>query len=127
MIARAFFIAFAILSFAALSCAQGNPDGHWEGTLKVDNREIGLSLDLGKNAKSEWIASMGVPSGKMTGLVVMEIKVDGRSVKYTAVELRMAKVELTLDPDGIMKGTILFPQGAPVPIEFKRTGEARWS
>ncbi len=124
MFTRAFCGACLILFFAALVSAQTNPEGHWEGALSVENREIGLSLDLARNAKSEWIGSMGVPSEKMTGLVVMNIAVEDKSVKFVAVEIQMAKVDLTMAPDGKMKGVLSGPQG-PVPIEFKRTGEAK--
>ena len=124
MLTRSVASACAVLFFAALVCAQGSPEGHWEGSLIMNNREIGVSLDLGKNAKSEWIASMGLPSEKMTGLVVADVVVNGKSVKLVAVELQMAKFDLTLTSDGIMKGTASTPQG-PVEIEFKRTGDAK--
>ncbi len=124
LFAQGFYCACAILLFATLASAQSSPEGHWEGTLKVGNNDIVLALDLAKNAKSEWIGSMGVPAEKMTGLVVMDIKVSGSSIKFTAVELQMAKVDLTLGTDGIMKGTLATPQG-PVPIEFKRAGDAK--
>jgi hypothetical protein len=120
----------AAVLFASLVCAQAGPDGHWEGSYTVNNREIGISLDLAKNAKSEWIASMGLPSQKMTGLVVMDVAVNGKSVKFVAVELQMATCDLTLGPDGRMKGTMSAPQGpmstqGPMPVELKRTGEAK--
>ena len=116
--------------FASLVCAQAGPDGHWEGSFTVNNRETGLSLDLAKNAKSEWIASMGLPSQNMTGLVVMDVAVNGKSVKFVAVELQMATCDLTLGSDGRMKGTMSAPQGpmstqGPMPVELKRTGEAK--
>ena len=120
----------AAVLFASLVCAQAGPDGHWEGSYTVNNREIGISLDLAKNAKSEWIASMGLPSENMTSLVVMDVAVDGKSVKFVAVELQMATCDLTLGPDGRMKGTMSAPQGpmstqGPMPVELKRTGEAK--
>ena len=107
--------------FASFVCAQAGPDGHWEGSFTVNNRETGLSLDLAKNA---WIASMGLPSQNATGLVVMDVTVNGKSVKFVAVELQMAPFDLTLGSDGRMKGTISSPQGS-LPVEFKRTGEAK--
>ena len=120
----------AAVLFASLVCAQAGPDGHWEGSFTVNNREIGISLDLAKNAKSEWIASMGLPSQNMTGLVVMDVAVNGKSVKFVAVEFQMATFDLTLGPDGRMKGTMSAPQGpmstqGPMPVELKRTGEAK--
>ena len=120
----------AAVLFASLVWAQAGPDGHWEGSYTVNNREIGISLDLAKNAKLEWIASMGLPSQNMTGLVVMDVAVNGKSVKFVAVELQMATCDLTLGPDGRMKGTMSAPQGpmstqGPMPVELKRTGEAK--
>ena len=119
-----------VVLFASLVCAQAGPDGHWEGSFTVNNREIGISLDLAKNAKSEWIASMGLPPEHSTGLVVMDVAVNGKSVKFVAVELQMATCDLTLGPDGRMKGTMSAPQGpmstqGPMPVELKRTGEAK--
>ena len=120
----------AAVLFASLVCAQAGPDGHWEGSYTVNNREIGISLDLAKNAKSEWIASMGIPSQNMTGLVVMDVAVNGKSVKFNAVELQGRRCDLTLGPDGTMKGTMSAPQDPmatqiSMPVELKRTGEAK--
>jgi hypothetical protein len=120
----------AAVLFASLVCAQAGPDGHWEGSFTVNNREIGISLDLAKNAKSEWIASMGLPSEQATGLVVMDVAVNGKSVRFVAVELQLATFDLTLGPDGRMKGTMSAPQGpmstqGSLPVELKRTGEAK--
>ena len=120
----------AAVLFAALSCAQTDPGGHWEGAFTAGNREIGLTLDLARNARSEWIASMSIPSDNATGLVVMDVVVNGNSVKFVGVELMMAKFDLTLGPDGRMKGTMSAPQGpmstqGSVPVELKRTGEAK--
>ena len=100
------------------------PAGHWEADITgEDPQRIRVTLDLGKNAKSEWIASMGVPSENQTGMVVKDVAVNGKSVKFVAVEFMMAPFELTLAPDGSMKGTISSPGSQPV--EFKRTGEAK--
>ena len=114
----------AVVLFTSLACAQMGPAGHWEGSLAAGDQPIGLSLDVAKDAKGEWIASMGVPSEHATGLVVMNLAVNGSSVKFVALELMMAKVELTVGPDGVMKGTFTGPQGSQ-PIEFKRTGEGK--
>lgn len=113
------------LLFASLACAQTGPAGHWEGVLTADNnREIGVTLDLAKNARSEWIASMGIPSENMTGLVVVDVAVDGNSLKFVGVELMMAKFDLALVPDGKLKGTVTNGPNSR-PFEFKRTGEAK--
>ena len=125
MFTRSLLGAGTALCLASCMWAQAGPDGHWEGTFKVDNREIGLSLDLAKNQKAEWIASMGVPSENAMGLYVKDLAVSGKSVKFMAVDLLMSTVDLTLGPDGKLAGTITGQRGGPMPIEFKRTGEAK--
>ena len=124
MIARAFFSTFAVLFFAALLCAQGSSDGHWEGIVKGDNGDVRISLDLARNAQSQWIASMGVPP-QISGLVVMDLSVEGKSVKFMALEMMMTKFDLTLDASGSLNGTYTLRTGASFPVEFKRTGEAK--
>ncbi len=115
----------AVVLSASPAAAQTGPAGHWEGTITVEGgRQVVLSLDLSMNQKSEWIASMGVPSANATGLVVQDIVVNGGSVKFTGVELMMAKFELMLGPDGKMKGTIANRQMSNR-IEFTRTGDAK--
>jgi hypothetical protein len=128
MVNRSIYIMCTVLLFAAFACAQESPDGHWEGSVPVDgdnNRQIGISLDLSKNAKSEWIASMGVPAQNATGLVVQSVTVNGASVSFVAVELMMSKFDLTLGASGTMKGTLTPQQGPLIKVEFKRTGEAK--
>ena len=124
MFTRSLLGAGAAFCLASLAWAQVSPDGHWEGALTVDNRQVGLTLDLAKNGKSEWVASMGMPSENAIGLVVKDLAVSGKSVKFMAVELQMSIVDLTLGPDGKLAGTISSPRGS-LPIEFKRTGEAK--
>jgi hypothetical protein len=100
------------------------PAGHWEADITGEGpQRVRVSLDLAKNAKSEWIASMGLPSENLTGMVVKDAAVNGKSVKFVAVDLMMTAFDLTLGPDGSMKGTISRPGSQPV--EFKRTGEAK--
>jgi len=114
----------AALLLAPFAWPQGNPAGHWEGVASMGPQQTRLSLDLAKNAKSEWEASMGVPAENMTGLVVTDVAVNGNGVQFVAVELMMAKFDLTLGPDGAMKGTISTQQG-PSPVEFRRTSAAK--
>jgi len=88
------------------------------------NHEIGLTLDLAKNARSEWIASMAIPSENAFGLYVKDVAVDGKSVKFLAIELMMSTFDLTLGPDGKLAGKVT-TRGGLLPVEFRRTGEAK--
>jgi hypothetical protein len=112
----------AVVMCASLASAQSGPAGHWEGTFTAENRPMTLGLDLAQNAKSQWVASMSVPSEQATGLVVSDVVVSGASVKFVGVELMMARFDLTIGADGKMKGTMSNPQST-LPIEFTRTGE----
>ncbi len=123
MSGRIFGLASAAVMCASIAGAQIGPAGHWEGRCTVDGRELTLTLDLAKNAKSLWVASMGAPSENVTGLVVTDIAVNGASVKFVAFELMMAKFDLTLTPGPTLKGTFTNP-GFTAPIVFNRTGEA---
>ena len=114
---------FLGLVAASLLCAQTTPVGHWEGTFNVNGRQMGLSLDLAQK-DGTWIASMGMPSESVTGLVVKDIVVNGKSVKFMAVEIMMAIVDLKLGDAGKLTGTMSNP-GNSLPVEFKRTGEAK--
>ena len=125
MFTRSLLGAGTALCLASCMWAQAGLDGHWEGSVTADNRQIGLSLDLAKNQKAEWIASMGVPSENAIGLVVKDLAVSGKSVKFMAVELMMSICDLTFTADGKLAGTITNPRGGPLPVEFKRTGEAK--
>ena len=112
------------LVLVSLVCAQAGPAGHWEGTMIAENREIGLTLDLARNAGSEWIASMAIPSQNAYGLYVKDVAVAGKSVKFLAVELMMSTFDLTLGPDGKLAGKVT-TRGGLLPVEFRRTGEAK--
>ena len=113
-----------VLFMSSLACAQPGLDGHWEGTIRGDNGDVRISLDLARNAQSQWIGSMGVPP-QASGLVVMDLAVEGISAKFMALELMMTKFDLALDNTGSLKGTYTLRTGASFPVEFKRTGEAK--
>jgi hypothetical protein len=113
--------AAAALLLAAALAAQTGPAGHWEGTINVNGRDIPLTLDLARNDKAEWIASMGAQGN--SGLVVKDLVVEGNSLKFMAVELRMAQAALMF-ADGKLSGT-LTASGDSLPVEFKRAGDAK--
>jgi len=115
----------AFLLIASLAHAQTGLDGHWEGMFKAeDGGDHRISLDLARNAQSQWIASMGMPP-LVGSLVVMDLSVEGKSVKFMALEMAMSKFDLALEASGSLKGACTLRTGTSFPIEFKRTGEAK--
>jgi hypothetical protein len=112
------------LLIATLNSVQAGIAGRWEGSLTGDDDQpVRVTLDLDKNEQSEWTASMGIPEENVTGLVVQDVSVKDKTVKFLAVELMMHTFDLTLGPEGTLKGTVSGPTQQTV--EFKRTGEAK--
>ena len=107
-----------------LAVAQTDFSGHWEGTIEIPNGPTRLALDLAKNAKGAWIASLGVPEQKITGLRVTDISVVGSELRFAVRDLPGSPAfELTL-VDGKLKGALLV-QALSLALEMQRTGEAK--
>jgi hypothetical protein len=108
----------------AIAVAQTDFSGHWEGTIDAPNGPTRLALDLAKNAKGLWIASLGVPEQKITGLRVTDISVVGSEVRFSVTDLPGSPAfELTL-ADGKLKGALLV-QALSLALEMQRTGDAK--
>jgi hypothetical protein len=113
---------FALM--ATIAVAQTDFSGHWEGTVDAPNGPTRLALDLAKNAKGVWVASLGVPERKITGLRVTDISVAGTEVRFAAPDLPGSPTfELTL-ADGKLKGALLV-QALSLALEMQRTGDAK--
>jgi hypothetical protein len=113
---------FALM--ATMAAAQTDFSGHWEGTIDAPNGPTRLALDLAKNAKGAWMASLGVPERKIAGLRVTDISVVGSEVRFAAADLPGSPTfELTL-ADGKLKGALLV-QALSLALEMQRTGDAK--
>ena len=120
----AFRCLMACAMAAASAVAQTDASGHWEGKVDVPNGPTGLALDLAKNAKGVWVASLGVPEQKITGLRVTDIDVVGSEVRFAAPDLPGSPTfELTL-ADGKLTGALLVP-ALSLALEMQRTGDAK--
>jgi hypothetical protein len=109
---------------AVIAVAQTDFSGHWEGAVDVPNGPTRLALDLAKNAKGVWVASLGVPEQKVTGLRVTDVSVVGSEVRFAAPDLPGSPTfELTL-ADGKLKGAVLV-QALSLALEMQRTGDAK--
>jgi hypothetical protein len=121
-------IAFRCLMAGALAAAsavaQTDFSGHWEGAVDVPNGPTRLALDLAKNATGAWVASLGVPEQKITGLRVTGISVVGSEVRFAAPDLPGSPTfELTL-ADGKLTGALLV-EALSLVLEMQRTGDAK--
>ena len=108
----------------AVAVAQTDFSGHWEGAVDAPSGPTRLALDLAKNAKGAWVASLGVPEQKMTGLRVTDISVVGSELRFAVRDLPGSPAfELTL-VDGKLRGALLVP-ALSLALEMQRTGEAK--
>jgi len=108
----------------ALAFAQTDFSGHWEGAVEVPNGPTRLALDLAKNAKGAWVASLGVPEQKITGLRATDVSVVGSEVRFAAPDLPGSPTfELTV-VDGKLRGALLVP-ALSLALEMQRTGDAK--
>ena len=116
-----FFTAFG----AAVLFAQSGLAGHWEGTVAAPNGPSQMSLDLDKNQRGDWIASLGVPQRSITGVRVGELKVEGDKVHFTVPDLpaQPNSFDLTLAA-GKLSGTLAIGGGS-IAVELERKGEAK--
>ena len=109
---------------ASIAVAQTDPSGHWEGAVDTPNGSVRLALDLAKNEKGVWVASLGVPEQKLTGLRVSGVSVEGGKVHLEAPDLPNSPAfELALT-EGKLTGSIVV-QSFSVPLELQRTGDAK--
>ena len=117
-----YLLSFALL--AAIAVAQTDFSGLWEGTVDAPNGPTRLTLDLAKNAKGVWVASLGVPEQNVTGLRATDITVMGSEVRFAVPDLPGSPTfELTL-ADGKLKGALLV-QALSLALEMQRTGDAK--
>ena len=109
---------------ATIAVAQTDLSGHWEGSVEVPDGPGRLSLDLAKNAKGAWAASMGVPERKITGLRVTDLTVMGAEIRFATPDLPGSPTfDLTL-ADGKLRGALTVP-ALSLELEMERTGDAK--
>ena len=90
----------------AAAAAQTDPSGHWEGTL------------------GQWTGSLGMPQQKVAAVRATGIRIVDATVQFTAPGLPgIPAFDLTWSP-GKLSGK-LDVKGAALPLEMKRTGDAK--
>jgi hypothetical protein len=111
--------------------APADPSGHWTGAIHVPAfqgapaREIGVEIDLAKNAKGELAATFSQPDQNVKGLPLGNVSVDGKTVSF----------ELKANGGGVFKGTLADARtiagefttsegGYNIPFNLARTGDA---
>jgi hypothetical protein len=113
-----------------LAQAPIDPSGHWSGAIHVpayngaSPREIGIEIDVAKNAKGELAASFSQPDQSVKGLPLGNVSFDGKALSF---ELRAngggvftAKIA---GPKAITGEFIATEGGFVIPFDLARTGD----
>jgi hypothetical protein len=114
------------LVFAAVGLAQTNSKagGHWEGNIQMPKRELGIAVDLAKNAKGAWIGSMSMVGSSAIDVPLDSVAVEDMAVRFTASLPEQTSFDGHLSADASsLSGTVSNAVGG-VPFQLARTGEA---
>jgi len=115
-----------LLLFSALTntVAAETASGHWEGKVKMPNRELELTLDLAQSAKGAWIGTITIPGTGTADVPLTTVAVDGATVKFTASLPMAATFEGQLSEDRkTMSGNASSSDGTTT-FQLTRNGEA---
>jgi hypothetical protein len=106
--------------------AAADATGHWEGAIHAPFGEVGIEIDLAKNAKGQFIGTFSRPDQHLMGLPLSNVAVDGKSVAF---ELKVNQgggpFDGTLAPDGKSMSGVFATYGTTVAFDLTRKGEAR--
>ncbi|MDZ4800134.1 MAG: hypothetical protein SGI92_18410 [Bryobacteraceae bacterium] len=123
-LARASLCGLALLLSAVAQTPSASPAGHYEGTLSTPNGDMHMTVDIDKNAKGEWAGSSALSPGP-TGILLEKLTVDGENVSWAMGIPGAPSYKATWNKETkVLKGT-LEARGASIPLELKRSGEAK--
>ncbi|HEY1336564.1 MAG TPA: hypothetical protein VGF59_03600 [Bryobacteraceae bacterium] len=108
------------------SAAYAAPDaaGHWEGKIQIPEHELGIAVDLAKDAKGAWIGSMTVVGSSSVDVPLGNLAVDGASVRFTATLPENASFEGNLSADGNTLAGSAANKEDKAPFQLTRSGAA---
>jgi hypothetical protein len=107
----------------AAETAQG-ATGHWEGKLQMPGRELGMAVDLTRDAKGRWIGSISLVGTSAKDVPLHRLTVAGATVQFTADLPDSAAFEGSLSEDqNGLSGKASNALGA-VPFQLTRQGAA---
>jgi hypothetical protein len=78
-------ILLMLLGFPALACAAVPwPEGRWEGSVLVPEKELRLVVDLAQDSAGGWVGSLIVPGLGIKGAPLAKIVVTGADLSFDA-------------------------------------------
>ena len=106
----------------------GDPSGHWQGTLDAPSATVTIEIDLAKRREGGFVGTFGNPGEGESGLPLASIAVAGKTVTLVLKATSGGGTfHGTLDDTGkAMSGDFALADGrATLPFHLKRTGDAR--
>src|SRR5437899_2160364 len=103
---KVILVGATILASIGPCFAQTTPTavGHWEGKIDMGTRQLGIVVDLTRNANGAWIGSMTATGTSSVDVPLANLSVDGAAVRFTATLPERAAFEGTLSPDAATLG-----------------------
>jgi hypothetical protein len=98
--------------------------GHWAGTLKMENGDLGIVVDLARNPAGVWIGSMSFPGTTTVDAPIGDIAIDDKSVRFTARVPALATFEGNLASDAATLAGSASNADGTTSFELKRQSEA---
>src|SRR2546423_64270 len=81
-----FFLGTACVALGTftLNAADALPPaaGHWVGSVKMQERDVPLALDLAQSPQGAWIGTIGAPGSTMADVPLENLKVTGKEVHF---------------------------------------------
>jgi hypothetical protein len=117
----AFLVGGVVAGFAQTA---PNAAGHWQGKIQIPDHELGVTVDLAKDAKGAWVGSMSVLGSTSIDVPLSAISIEGSAVRFSATLPQPSKFEARLSADaGSLAGTASSAAGE-APFQMTRSGEA---
>ena len=127
MTIRLVFIGIALVCLVGAVEARQGATGHWEGKVQMPSRELGMAVDLARDAKGVWIGFMSLAGTSAKDVPLGSLRVTGATVKFTADLPDAAVFEGSLSEDeNSLSGKASNALGS-VPFELTRQGLANVS
>jgi hypothetical protein len=112
------------LAMAGMAQTDSKVAGHWEGKIQMPKRDLGITVDLGKNPTGAWIGSMSVAGSSAKDVPLDDIAVEDTNVRFTSNLPESVFFEGHPSADSAsLSGTASTAAGG-VPFQLTRTGEA---
>lgn len=104
------------------------PSGHWEGSLKVPNQDIPVTIDLYQDAKQVWTGHMAINApGAPKEIPISKVTINADAVGFS-ISMGPQPMDFRGKMDAAQKAlnaTAALPNGQEIAFALKMTGPAQ--